>query len=104
MTATTPLPDRQVLSTLDMALALLEADRSNISAGIRDHLKEAKEGKGLHPEAYRLARKLKGQTPSKRAAFLRNFLHYIEELGLDDQPDLIDSAPVVAHSHLKAVG
>lgn len=102
--ATKPLPDRKALSTLDMALSILEGQRGEIAAGIRDHLKDAKDGKGLHPEAYRLARKLKGQTPSKRAAFLRNFLHYIEELGLDDQADLLEPAPVMAGKHLKAVG
>jgi hypothetical protein len=39
----------------------------------------------------------------KRAAFLRSFLHYVEELGLDDQTDLLES-PAPATSHLKAVG
>lgn len=102
MNATKPLPDRQALSALDMTLSLLEGQRGEIAAGIRDHLKDAKDGKGLHPEAYRLARKLKGQTPGKRASFLRSFLHYVEELGLDDQSDLLESpAPTV--THLKAV-
>jgi hypothetical protein len=103
MTATKPLPDRQALSALDMTLSMLEGQRGEIAAGIRDHLKDAKDGKALHPEAFRLARKLKGQTPAKRAAFLRNFLHYCEELGLDDQSDLLESPPT-AGSHLKAVG
>jgi hypothetical protein len=104
MTATKPLPDRQTLSTLDMTLSVLEGQRSDIAAGIRDHLKDAKDGKGLHPEAYRLARKLKGQAVPKRAAFLRAFLHYIEELGLDDQADLLEPTQITAGKHLKAVG
>jgi len=99
---TKPLPDRQALSALDMTLAMLEGNRSEIAAGIRDHLKDAKDGKGLHPEAFRLARKLKGQTPVKRAAFLRSFLHYVEELGLDAQADLLET-PAPTTSHLKAV-
>jgi uncharacterized protein (UPF0335 family) len=45
---------------------------------------------GLHKAALRLIHKLKKMDSAKSAEFLRHFDAYRHEVGLDQQPDLLD--------------
>ncbi len=70
-----------------------KADKDDASADMSEVLKRAEAVHGLHKAAFKSAFKLKHADPGKRADFLRAFDSYRHILELDDQPDMLDSAP-----------
>lgn len=74
----------------------MKDDMDEARGDIGNMLKNAENDLGLHRGAFKLAAKLNGQSPEKRADFLRAFDSYRHILELDDQPDMLDEAAKAA--------
>ena len=86
----TQIPDAKIKKyAAAISSAKTKCDDANMArAGLFKQAEDA----GLHRDALKLATKLSGQDPAKRADFLRAFDRYREVLGLDDQGDLLEDA------------
>ena len=90
LTSVTPVSDAKIKQYAAQAAATkAKVDKANESH--RSGYKLAKEA-GLDIDALKLAVKLKRKEPTALAEFLRNFDHYRQALGLDDQGDLLEDA------------